>query len=63
MTLIHIEIERSTYPNIVHKTLRYKWLCQRFCFESVFVLVDSDEARNPQRLIHATVTSNFKTTI
>ena len=55
MTLIHIEIERNTLPNIVYKTLGFKWLNQAYCPASAFVSADSYEARNPQRFIHATV--------
>jgi hypothetical protein len=39
----------------VYKTLGFKWLIQAFCPASAFVSADRDEARNPQRLIHATV--------
>jgi len=55
MTLIHIEIERNTLPNIVYKTLGFKWLNQAFCPASAFVSADRNEARNPQRFIHAAV--------
>jgi len=58
MTLIHIEIERNTLPNIVYKTLGFKWLNQASCPASAFVSADKYEARNPQRFIHATVTHN-----
>jgi|LDZT01.1.fsa_nt_gi hypothetical protein len=54
MTLIHIEIERNTLPNIVYKTLGFRWLNQAFCPASAFVSADRNEARNPQRFIHAT---------
>jgi len=45
----------------VYKTLGFKWLIQVFCTASAFVLADRDEARNPQRFIHAAVTSKRKT--
>jgi len=44
----------------MYKTLGVKWLCQGFCPASAFVTADSDEARNPQRFIHVTVTANLK---
>jgi len=49
MTLIHIEIERNTLPNIVYKTLGFKWLIESSCPALAFVSADRDEARNPQR--------------
>ena len=60
MTLIHIEIERNTLPNIVYKTLGFMWLNQVFCPASAFVSADRNEARNPQRFIHATVVFHAK---
>jgi len=44
--------------NIVYKTLGLRWLNQAFCPASAFVSVDRNEARNPQRFIHATVSHN-----
>ncbi|NLU29826.1 MAG: hypothetical protein GXX03_08205 [Bacteroidales bacterium] len=41
----------------MYKTLVFKWLYEVFCPASAFATADSDEARNPQRFIHATVTS------
>lgn len=46
-------------PNIVYKTLGFKWLNQSFCPASAFVSAHRNEARNPQRFIHATVRGNF----
>ena len=43
--------------NIMYKTLGFKWLCEAFCPAFAFATADSDEARNPQRIIHVTVTS------
>ena len=39
----------------MYKTLVFKWLHEAFCPPSAFVSADRDEARNPQRFIHATV--------
>ena len=39
----------------MYKTLGFKWLYEVFCPASAFATADSDEARNPQRFIHATV--------
>ncbi|MBK8698583.1 MAG: hypothetical protein IPN29_03205 [Saprospiraceae bacterium] len=47
--------EKREAGNIAYKTLDYKWLNQTFCPASAFVSVDRNEARNPQRFIHATV--------
>jgi hypothetical protein len=46
----------------MYKTLGSKWLYEVFCPASAFVSADSDEARNPQRFIHATVTVHCKKT-
>ena len=46
--------------NIVYKTLGSKWSNQAFCPASAFTTADSDEARNPQRFIHAAVVCNLK---
>jgi hypothetical protein len=43
----------------MYKTLGFKWLREAFCPASAFVTADSDEARNPQRFIHVSVTANF----
>ncbi len=37
-----------------------KWLIQAFCPASAFVSADRNEARNPQRFIHATVGGNYR---
>jgi len=44
----------------VYKALGFKWLNQAFCPASAFVLADRNEARNPQRFIHATVSNQRK---
>jgi hypothetical protein len=41
----------------MYKTLGSKWLYEVFFPASAFVSADSDEARNPQRFIHVTVTA------
>jgi hypothetical protein len=51
---------RITAANIMYKTLGFKWLYERFCPATAFVSADSDEARNPQRFIHVTVTGHLK---
>jgi hypothetical protein len=42
----------------MYKTLGFKWLYEVFCPASAFATADSDEARNPQRFIHANVGHN-----
>jgi hypothetical protein len=44
----------------MYKTLGIKWLHEAFCPALAFVSADSDEARNPQRFIHVTVSSHAK---
>jgi hypothetical protein len=44
----------------MYKTLGFRWLHDIFCPASAFVTADSDEARNPQRFIHVTVTHKLK---
>ncbi len=44
-----------TTGNIVYKALGFNWLNHAFCPASAFVSADRNEARNPQRFIHATV--------
>ena len=46
--------------NNVYKTLEFNWLNQAFCPASAFVSADRNEARNPQRFIHATVIGNVR---
>ncbi len=41
----------------MYKTLGFKWLIQVYCPASALVSADRYEARNPQRFIHATVTT------
>jgi hypothetical protein len=41
-------------------TLGFRWLYEVFCPASAFVTADRDEARNPQRFIHVTVTCKAK---
>lgn len=42
----------------MYKTLGFRWLLVVFSPVTAFVLADKDEARNPQRFIHVTVTLN-----
>ncbi len=44
----------------MYKTLGIKWLIEAFCPASAFVSADRDEARNPQRFIHVTVSGQAK---
>ena len=44
----------------MYKTLGFKWLYEVFCPASAFATADSDEARNPQRFIHANVVFHAK---
>jgi len=44
----------------MYKTLGIKWLHEAFCPALAFVSADSDEARNPQRFIHVTVSGKAK---
>ena len=46
----------------MYKTLGFKWLLGMFCPASAFVSADKDEARNPQRFIHVTVSRQCKET-
>lgn len=46
----------------MYKTLGFKRLLECFCPASAFVSVDSDDARNPQRFIHVTVTAKCEKT-
>jgi hypothetical protein len=46
--------------HIMYKTLGFKWLFEALCPASAFVTADRDEARNPQRFIHVTVTNKPK---
>ena len=46
----------------MYKTLGFKWLNQAFCPALAFMSADRNEARNPQRFIHATVVSHYKKT-
>jgi hypothetical protein len=43
----------------MYKTLGFKWLIEAFCPASAFVTADSDEARNPQRFIHVSVSGQL----
>ena len=52
--------EIITAGNIMYKTLGLMWLCEALCPASAFVTADSDEARNPQRFIHVTVSIHAK---
>jgi hypothetical protein len=49
-------------PNIMYKTLGFKWLFEIFCPASAFTTTDSDEARNPQRFIYVTLAGIVKDT-
>ena len=42
----------------MYKTLGFKWLLEVFCPAFAFATADREVARNPQRFIHVTVTSN-----
>lgn len=46
----------------MYKTLGFKWLLEVFGPASAFVSADSDEARNPQRFIHVTVSGKARFT-
>jgi len=46
----------------MYKTLGVKWLHEALCSESAFATADREEARNPQRFIYVTVTTQFKKT-
>ena len=46
--------------NNVYETLGFKWLNQAFCLALAFVSADRNEARNPQRFIHSSVSGKFK---
>ena len=46
----------------MYKTLGFKWLCEVFSPASASATPDSDEARNPQRFIHVTVSIQWKKT-
>ena len=57
------EIQESRPHNIVYKTLGFRWLNQAFCPALAFVSADRNEARNPQRFIHAAVTCKRSKTL
>jgi hypothetical protein len=42
----------------MYKTLGVKWLFEVFCPALAFATADRDEARNPQRFIHVSVSTN-----
>ena len=44
----------------MYKTLGFKWLFKGFCPASAFVSADRDDARNPQRFIHVSVSGKHK---
>lgn len=44
----------------MYKTLGFRWIFEVFCPATVFASADSDEACNPQRFIHVTVTGKEK---
>jgi hypothetical protein len=44
----------------MYKTLGFKWLLEVYCPASAFATADRDEARNPQRFIHVTVSGHYK---
>jgi hypothetical protein len=48
-------------PNIMYKTLGFRWVYEAFCPASAFVTADRDEARNPQRFIHVSVGRKLRT--
>lgn len=45
----------------MYKTLGFRWLFEVFCPASAFATAGSDEARNPQRFIHVSVSGNYNT--
>jgi hypothetical protein len=47
----------------MYKTLGGKRLFEIFCPALAYVSADKDEARNPQRFIHASVMRHFKKNI
>jgi len=51
---------KARTAKIMYKTLGFRWLHEVFCPASAFVTADSDEARNPQRFIYATVMGHLK---
>ena len=44
----------------MYKTLGFMWLHKVFCPASAFATADREEARNPQRFIHVSVTCKTK---
>ncbi len=44
----------------MYKTLGFMWLFEVFCPASAYATADRDEARNPQRFIHVSVTNKPK---
>ena len=44
----------------MYKTLGFMWLHEIFCPALAFVTAESDEARNPQRFIHVSVSPHLK---
>ncbi len=51
LSLIEItDKQKNTTPDIMYKTLEFKWLFDVFCPASAFVTADSYDARNPQTL-------------
>ncbi|PZX20116.1 hypothetical protein LX69_00569 [Breznakibacter xylanolyticus] len=44
----------------MYKTLGFRWLLEVYCPASAFATADRDEARNPQRFIHVSVTNKRK---
>jgi hypothetical protein len=46
----------------MYKTLGFKWLIEVFYPAFAFATADRDEASNPQRFIHVSVSKHFKTT-
>jgi len=43
----------------MYKTLGFRWLIEISCPASALVSADRDEARNPQRFIHVTVSHHL----
>ena len=44
----------------MYKTLGFRWLFEVSCPASAFATADRNEARNPQRFIHVSVTCKPK---
>lgn len=61
-TLIQLTFLEKRKPagSIVYKALVINWLNQACAPALAFMLADRNEARNPQRIIHANVVVHYK---